>query len=249
MDVSKSLANLSNKEYPGRILILGKDISGKNVVVIYAVTGRSPSSQARKIEQEKDSIWIKPTDEELVNLGKKELLCYPACLVSDEGIAVSNGQQTVDIQKNFDREGDAIGVLKRALESWDYEPDEPAFTPRISGCVLPSGSAALSIIKRAKDGASHRLFFDTPLIPGRGKMIATYEGPNINPLPSFKNGPQDVALIEKDAGKTAEAVYIALNEPRRKKDFRVGVACLFCQDLERKKYSLFIINRNERKSV
>lgn len=248
MDVSKGLANLRKKEYPGRVIILGKDISGKSVVVIYAVTGRSPSSQARKIVQEKNAIWVKPTDEDLVSLGKKELLCYPACLIS-EGIAISNGQQTVDVQKNIGRGRDAVGVLKIALESWEYEPDEPAFTPRISGCVLPSGSAALSIIKRAKDDASHQLFFDISLIPGKGKMIATYEGPNINPLPSFKSRPLDVALMEKDARKTAEAVYVALKQPHRKEDFRVGVACLFCQDLERKKYSLFIINRNKRENI
>ena len=60
----QGLESLSSREYPGRILVIGQDSSGVNAVIIYAITGRSPSSQARKLVVENDAIWAKPTDEE-----------------------------------------------------------------------------------------------------------------------------------------------------------------------------------------
>ena len=53
---------LQNMEYPGRMIILGRNREGTHVVVLYAVTGRSPSSQARKMDVRKDGIWTEPTD-------------------------------------------------------------------------------------------------------------------------------------------------------------------------------------------
>jgi len=48
--MTKGLEKLIEKDYPGRVIIIGAEKTGKNVVVLYAITGRSPSSQARKIE-------------------------------------------------------------------------------------------------------------------------------------------------------------------------------------------------------
>ena len=246
MNKAGSLDNLKAMEYPGRLIIMGKDESGKNEVVVYAITGRSPSSQARKLEFEDDAIWAKPTDKEMIKKGNIDLLIYPAIFLS-KGIAVSNGKQTTDIKTWLVQRQNPVDVLASALHKWDYEPDSPTFTPRISGCILPEKKAALGIIKRGEDGSSIRNFFEVPLLPGVGKMISTYEGENKDPLPAFIGEPVDIEIKSKKTEELAEAVYRALEPEEGKEDFRVSVACVFSNNLSSDKYEICIINKHERK--
>jgi IMP cyclohydrolase len=245
IEMTKSLESLSTKEYPGRLIIIGRDITGKNEVVIYAITGRSPSSQARKMELRDDAIWAKPTDEETLKKGNIDLLVYPAILLSN-GIAVSNGKQTSDIKACLGQSQNPADVLESALVKWDYEPDEPIFTPRISGCVLPQKKAALSIIKRTPDGSSLRDIFEIPLNTGKGKMISTYEGEDKNPPPPFAGEPLDVEIKEKKADDMAAAVYDALDPAPGKKDYRVSVVSVFSSNLNLNEYEIYIINKHGR---
>lgn len=243
--MEKSLKNLSSKRYPGRIIIIGKDLSGKNIIVLYAITGRSPSSRARKIALENDCIWVKPVNQKTLEGGNIELLIYPAVYLSQR-IVVSNGKQTTDIIRSLDQSQNPVDAFATSLNKWDYEPDPPAYTPRISGCVFSREHAALSIIKRAADGSSVRHFFEIPLIAGKGKMITTYSGENKDPLPSYSGEPVDVALSGITAQETAEIVYDALKPPAGQEDFRVGLASVFCSDLQSKKFNIFLINWHER---
>lgn len=244
----KGLQNLARREYPGRVIIIGKDRSGENVIVIYAITGRSPSSQARKLVEEDDIIWAKPTDEEILKEGKIELLVYPAaCLY--RGIAVSNGRQTLDIKAGMGQFQDPSKILSSTLSRWDYEPDPPIFTPRISGCIVSSKKAALAIIKRGEDGSSIRDVFEFSLIAGKGKMISTYKGENKDPLVPFSGEPVDLELNEKKSKDMAESVYEALGPEGRSKDFRVAVACIFSSNIESREYDVSIINKYERKKT
>jgi len=243
--MAKGLESLSAKEYPGRVIIIGRDKSGKNEVVIYAITGRSPSSQARKLELEDDAIRAKPTDDETLKKGNIDLLVYPAILFS-RGIAVSNGKQTVDIKTRLGQSQNPEVVLALALHKWDYEPDSPIFTPRISGCVLPQKKAALGIIKRAPDGSSMRSIFEIPLIAGKGKMITTYRGENKDPIPTFTGEPIDIEIKEEKADDMAEAVYDALGPEAGKSDYRVSVACVFSDNVSSDEYKIYIINKYER---
>ena len=243
--MEKGLESLEEMEYPGRIIIIGKDEPGRNVVVTYAITGRSPSSQARKLVIENSTVWIKPTDDITLQKGNQDLLVYPAIWV-ERGIAVSNGKQTEDIRKNLSQSQSPKEILLSSLEHWDYEPDAPNFTPRISGCILSPEKAALSIIKRGSDGSSVKSIFEFPLLAGQGKMIATYNGENTEPLPSFREEPIEVGIQEMKAERVAEAVYQALNPKKPGKDFRVAVACIFSRDLAQDKFEAHIINRYER---
>lgn len=243
--MTKGLEKLIEKDYPGRVIIIGTDKTGKNVVVLYAITGRSPSSQARKIEFSDHKFLVKPTDESILKTGNVDLLIYPAILLS-EGISVSNGRQTDDIQAAMRGVGNAVHVLETSLANWDYEPDEPTFTPRISGCILPSNKAAFSIIKRAEDGRAQHEYFEISLIPGKGKMISTYTGDNKDPLPSFSGFPEDVFLKETSAEDMAAAVYEAMKPKEPHKDFRVAVACVYSDPMVNKPYTFSIINRSER---
>jgi IMP cyclohydrolase len=174
-----------------------------------------------------------------------DLLVYPPILPS-RGIAVSNGKQTADILSCFEQSQNPKDILNRSLRHWEYEQDAPHFTPRISGCILPGKKAALSLIKRAPDGSSIKSYYHIPLIPGNGKMIATYEGTNIDPLPSFSGQPIDVEINEKSPEKTAQAIYDALGPREGKKDFRVAVACVYSKDLGSDQYDISIVNRHQK---
>ena len=241
------MENLGKKTYPGRIIIIGKDPAAESVIVVYAVSGRSPSSQARKIEIDHETAWVKPTDEEIIQSGQVELLVYPAVQIG-EGIAVSNGRQTSDVYTHMHKDGDPIQILAKSLSSWDYEPDAPNYTPRISGCILGDQEAALSIIKRAPDGACLKYFYRFPLIPGSGKMIATYSGENINPLPSFYGEPEDIDLQAASPEALLEKVYAAMGPTKEGgPDFRVAAVCIWAYSRNLKELRKAVINRHERK--
>ena len=228
--MTKGLESLSSREYPGRVIIIGREPSGKSTVIVYAITGRSPSSQSRKLMLESDAIWVKPTDEEAVKKGNVDLLVYPAVQFASQGIAVSNGKQTVDIRYALNQSQNPVEVLSSALNEWNYEPDKPAFTPRISGCILPGTKAALSVIRRGADGSSLRDYYPVLLKPGEGRMIATYSGVNTDPLPSFVEEPAAVKIQAERADEMAESVYEALGPEAGQADFRVSVACVYSGD-------------------
>lgn len=242
--MKQPLESLSRMKYPGRALAVGRDMSGMFNIIIYAITGRSSSSQARRLVLEADSIWTKPTDPEVLWKGNLDLLIYPAVILS-EGLAVSNGKQTSDIDV---RSGQGpVHILEEAMKRWDYEPDAPIFTPRISGCILPSNRAGLCIIKKAERGDSLRFFYEVPLSPAKGKLVTTYSGENKDPLQSFTGEPLDLDLAEPTARAMAEAFYAALKPPGREEDFRVAVTCVFAKASDMKDHQVFIINRRERK--
>jgi IMP cyclohydrolase len=235
------------KQYPGRLIIIGQEKKGGNILAVYAITGRSASSQARKLEQEGDTIWVKPTDRDLLKQGNIDLLIYPSLFCLPQGLAVSNGKQSVDVMACLGQGESAAEILAFALKNWDYEPDAPNFTPRISGCILPNKSVALSLIKRAADDSTIRNIYEFSLTPGKGRMIMTYEGENKDPLPSYIGEPEDIEIVGTSAQEVAENIYDSLGPKERGQDFRVAVACVFDIDMSSGKFDTYIINRSERK--
>jgi IMP cyclohydrolase len=242
--MSNDFSNLREKEYPGRLIIIGRDLSDENAIIVYAITGRSPSSQARRIDLTAEGAWVKPTDEKILRGRNRDLLIYPAILLG-QGLAVSNGKQTMDILSHLSPVLDPTDILSNALHHWEYEPDAPSFTPRISGCILSDGRAALSIIKRAEDSSASKHYFRVPMLPGEGKMISTYSGENRDPLPSFQGDPEDVRVIYDTSKKTAEAVYSALRPKKQDQDFRVAVVCVFLKVQTTADFNISVINRSE----
>ena len=236
------LSLVRNLAYPGRLIVIGRTAGGASVV-IYAITGRSASSQARQLVQRDAGVWVQPTDEEVLRQGRVDLLVYPALLFAAGGVAISNGKQTTDIRDAVAAGGDPVAALAAALARWDFEPDAPTFTPRISGCVTAAG-AALSVVKRAPDGASLRSYFEVPASPDQGRLISTYEGENRDPLPAFAGEPLAVDLPPAGARETAEAAYAALAPRAGSLDFRVAVACF--RDRGAAGREVHIINRHER---
>src|SRR4030042_3920236 len=190
--MEKGFTTLTQMEYPGRVIIIGMSPTGDDVVM-YAITGRSPSSKARRLERERKTVFVTPTDEEALQSGNPDLLIYPSIIVGKwKWIAVSNGKQTPDIVAQFKKGVSPVAALGNALRAWDFEPDAPNHTPRISGCVADGG--ALSIVRRAADGTVMRVYFEVPKAPGKGKLLATYAGGNADPLPVFSGEPIDVDI-------------------------------------------------------
>lgn len=241
----ESLVEFEGMGYPGRVILIGLDQTAEHVVVGYAITGRSASSQARKLRLEGNSIWTVPTDEEAMRNERLELLIYRAIAIG-RGIAVSNGRQTEDVSRAIQVGEEPEKILKHALVGWSYEPDAPHFTPRISGIVLPNGRACLSIIKRAGNGESEKHFFPYDIEPGKGRLIATYSGREETPLPSFSGGPLAVEIKATDATTMAEAVYSAFEPEDPGKDYRVGATCVYASNQDFLKFDVHVINRSER---
>jgi IMP cyclohydrolase len=236
---------LKTLEYPGRLIIIGAPPGGGKTAIIYAITGRSPSSQARKLVHRDRGIWVQPTDEDVLKKGHVDLLVYPAILIGKPGIAVSNGKQTADVRDHLLAGADPVAVLSRALATWDFEPDAPIFTPRISGC-LAGGAAALSVVRRGPSGETLRNYFEVALRPGEGRLVSTYEGPNADPLPAFEGEPRLVGLGGSTAAETAEMTFRDLAPAAGGRDFRVAVACVFASLARLEDNDVHIINRNER---
>jgi len=246
----KYLEALRAMAYPGRVIIIGAEPEGRRSVVVYAITGRSPSSQARRLRSESLSIWTEPLDEKALKEGNPDLLIYRA-LALDAAVVVSNGRQTEDIIAALSLAGagsDPGAALSQALRAWTYEPDAPHFTPRISGCVARGGRAALSVIRRAAGGEEERLISSWNLEPGRARLVATYSGREENPLPAFSGGPRDVELREDTARGVAEAAFDALAPMDPARDFRVSVVCLFASLADLSDPEISVINHRERQS-
>jgi IMP cyclohydrolase len=50
--------------YPGRLIILGASAEGDKVIIVYAVTGRSAASRARRLTFEASAVWTEPLEDE-----------------------------------------------------------------------------------------------------------------------------------------------------------------------------------------
>ena len=243
--MDRSTASLAKLAYPGRLIIIGETGEAGKAAVVYAITGRSPSSQARKLVHRDGGIWVQPTNEETLKTGNVDLLVYPAVLIANGGIAVSNGKQTADVRDRLRPGIDPVSALSSALAGWDYEPDAPIFTPRISGC-LTGKAAGLSVVRRGPSGETLRNYFEVGLRAAEGRLVSTYEGPNADPLPVFCGEPRFVRLAGTTAGETAEAFYRDLAPSADGQDFRVAVACVFADLAAPDKVVVHIINRHER---
>jgi IMP cyclohydrolase len=243
--VTDPLALLKAMTYPGRIVIIGQSPGGERAVIVYAVTGRSPASRARELRLERGAVRALPTDEEVLKKGNASLLVYPA-IAFGRGIAVSNGRQTEAILNQIGEKTDPQEILSLALKDWSYEPDEPHFTPRISGCLVPDGKACLSLIKREGGGIARKYYFTWRLQRGRGKLVATYSGSEEDPLPSFSGDPLDIEVREDTAELMAESVFAALRPQNPEKDYRVALACVYADKANLRKYVVHIINKNQR---
>ncbi len=204
--------------YPGRGIILGRAEDGESAVIAYFIMGRSENSRNRVFVPVGDELRTQAFDESLVQ--DPSLIIYSPVRVLGEDTIVTNGNQT-DTVYNFFRRKSGCGLPTRALfpmalESREFEPDPPHFTPRISGLVtLHDGEMrySLHIIKSDNGHPVQNLRFtyayEAPPV-GEGRFIHTYQGDG-NPLPSFYGEPETVA-IKGGIDDIADQLWTGLDE-------------------------------------
>lgn len=211
---------LSDIKYPGRFFIIGKNSDNSNLV-LYGITGRSPSSRARKIIAKYESLenlvlQVIPTEISSRQVNP-ELLYYNAVVARRFGnssyIVVSNGKQTDTIDRLLAVEG--FDALPLAHENYEYEPDSPNFTPRISGIIASNQGLIGRIMRGEGDSTIIRDKFSYVFSPGTGRFIRTYSGEDTSPLPTFRSGPMEVVLDYKDILEAVDDLYSSFANQQR----------------------------------
>ena len=203
---------IKDNEYVGRGIVIGKTADGKKAATAYFIMGRSENSRNRIFKEEGEDITIYPFDESKVE--DPSLIIYHPIRKTGNKLIVTNGDQTYTIY-DFVTAGKSF---KEALETRQFEPDAPNFTPRISGMITFDANDfvySMSILKSmdAEGSECARYTFDYKPLKGLGHFIHTYEC-NGNPIPTFQGEPERVEIPD-DIDEFAENLWNNLNEDNK----------------------------------
>lgn len=234
MKVLNLSEELKNNAYPGRGIVLGRSADNKNAVIAYFIMGRSENSRNRIFSVTEDGIRTEAYDPS--KMEDPSLIIYHPVRYYDGKTIVTNGDQT-DTIRDFMLQGESYVA---ALNTREFEPDGPNYTPRISGILYPWGAYALTILK-SLDGdpdccVRNCFTYDAPKA-GLGHLIHTYEEDG-NPLPSFRGEPRAVK-IQGDLDRFTESIWQSLNQ-----DNKVSLFTSFV-NLESGEYQCRIVNKHE----
>jgi len=203
---------IRDNSYVGRGIVIGKSEDGKKACSAYFIMGRSANSRNRIFAEKDGALYTEPFDPSKVQ--DPSLIIYAAQRKLGNHLIVTNGNQTDTIYEGL-KAGESF---KESLESREFEPDEPNFTPRISG-ILNFGekdfSYEISILKSADEQgtACNRYTFSYTALPGVGHFIHTYIGDG-NLLPTSQGEPERVAIPD-DIDVFTDALWEALNHENR----------------------------------
>ena len=254
--MADDFSKLKEMKYSGRGITIGMTLEG-NPFVGYTLTGRSPSSQARKLVYDKSLSTIRTdvTDQEQLKKGNPALLIYPAIIaVEKRRVVTSNGVQTKLLTNSarqmnmkdirpIDILVDAmnIPVDENGIDITTYEPDAPNFTPRINGC-LDKQLGGFYIVRKATEHSADVNTFSFNLEPGIARLITTYLGGNENPLLPFRDNPLEAKVQSVNASQICESLYDAIG-PKDGNNYRVAVAIMM---KKRDGLDVVVINRFDR---
>lgn len=201
---------LSARPYPGRGILLGSGHNGTwaQSIAAYFIMGRSENSRNRVFEETQDGIRTRAFDES--KMTDPSLIIYHPVRMVGTDLIVTNGDQTDTIMDSLVRGG----TFEGALRTREYEPDEPNFTPRISGILDRHGDYRLSILKAGLNRLCQRQFFEYQGQYGLGHLITTYEGFG-DPQPSFHGEPIQVKLDAPSADALADQIWDSLDKENR----------------------------------
>lgn len=202
---------LANNSYPGRGIVVGKSEDGKKLAVAYFIMGRSQNSRNRIFREEGEDVTIYPFDASKVE--DPSLIIYSPIRRLGDNLIVTNGDQT-DTIYDFLKNGD---TFEEALETREFEPDGPNWTPRISVLAMldDSNSYKMSILKAQDSEGTDcaRYTYSYKLQSGLGHFIHTYRCDG-NPIPTFEGEPERVA-IPNSAKELSEEIWANLNQDNR----------------------------------
>ena len=227
---------LQGNAYPGRGIIIGKSPNGQYAVTAYFIMGRSVNSRNRIFVEEGQGIRTEAFDPS--KLTDPSLIIYAPVRVLGNKTIVTNGDQTDTIYEGMDKQM----TFEQTLRSRAFEPDEPNYTPRISGIMhIENGkyNYAMSILKSNHGDPSscnrYSFAYENPAA-GEGHFIHTYQGDG-SPLPSFEGEPK-LVNVEDDIDAYTELLWKSLNEENK--------VSLFVRyiDIKTQKYNTRIVNKN-----
>ena len=200
---------IDGNPYVGRGIVIGKSSDSKKAATAYFIMGRSANSRNRVFAEEDGVLYTRPFDESKV--ADPSLIIYAAMRSFDNKLIVTNGDQTDTVY-----DGIVTGKsFSESLESREFEPDAPNFTPRISG-MLTFGENdfkyEMSILKSLDENGSDcaRYTFSYPSKAGLGHFIHTYVTDG-NPIPTFQGEPERVAIPDS-IDEFADEIWNYLDE-------------------------------------
>lgn len=185
---------IKDNSYVGRGIVVGKTKDGKKAAVCYFIMGRSENSRNRIFVENGEEVIIHPFDASKVE--DPSLIIYSPIRVFENKLIVTNGDQT-DTIYDFVKEDRSFS---EALETREFEPDAPNFTPRISAMLDINENDftyQMSILKSAdpEGSACARFTYSYPALSGLGHFIHTYQGDG-NPIPTFCGEPERVYIAD-----------------------------------------------------
>jgi len=239
MDIysSRSFKEITEgNSYVGRGIVCGKSADGKKAVSAYFIMGRSVNSRNRVFEETADGIIIHAYDPS--KLSDPSLVIYSPVRQYENNLIVTNGDQTDTIYDGLK----AGKTFEAALETREFEPDAPNYTPRISGMITFNGgdfTYKMSILKSAdaQGSACSRYSFSYPALAGLGHFIHTYEHDG-NPIPTFQGEPTRT-IIPNDIDEFTNEIWNSLDA-----DNKVSLYVRY-DDLATGKAQTRIINKNQ----
>lgn len=203
---------IKDNTYVGRGIIVGKTADGKKAATAYFIMGRSENSRNRVFVENGEEVIIHPYDASKVE--DPSLIIYSPIRVIENNLIVTNGDQT-DTIYDFVKDGK---TFTQALETREFEPDAPNFTPRISAMLtFDEGDFTyeMSILKSAdaEGTACNRYTYSYPSLKGLGHFIHTYQHDG-NPIPTFCGEPERV-VIPDNIDEFTKDIWENLNEQNK----------------------------------
>lgn len=200
---------IDGNPYVGRGIVIGKSSDGKKAVTAYFIMGRSANSRNRVFTVKNGEVFTEPFDASKVE--DPSLIIYAALRKFENKLIVTNGDQTDTVY-----DGIVTGKsFSESLESREFEPDAPNFTPRISGMLTFDENDfkyEMSILKSLDENGSDcaRYTFSYPSKAGLGHFIHTYVTDG-NPIPTFQGEPERVAIPDS-IDEFADEIWNYLDE-------------------------------------
>ena len=203
---------LKDNTYPGRGIVIGKTPDGVKAMTAYFIMGRSENSRNRIFTEKNGEVFTEPFDAAKVQ--DPSLIIYAAVRSFANNLVVTNGNQTDTVVEGLQ----AGKGFSEALESREFEPDGPNFTPRISGMLTFGGgdfTYQMSILKSAdaEGSACNRYTYSYAPKNGLGHFIHTYVCDG-NPIPTFQGEPERIAVCD-DIDEMTDRIWKALNEQNK----------------------------------
>lgn len=191
-EVKSMKDRISGNPYVGRGIVIGTSADGKKAATAYFIMGRSANSRNRIFTVKNGEVFTEPFDASKVE--DPSLIIYAALRSCGSSLIVTNGDQTDTIYDGL-KESKSFS---ESLESREFEPDSPNFTPRISGILnFADGgfSYEMSILKSldAEGSDCARYTFSYPSKAGLGHFIHTYVTDG-DPIPTFQGEPERISI-------------------------------------------------------